>query len=259
MAKVYIGVGHGGSDPGAVKYLVEKDINLKMALACRDYLVSHGVQCKISRENDKNMTVTQKTNEANAWSADFALDIHNNAGGGDGFEIIHSINGGKGKEFAQNIEKEVIKIGQNSRGLKTKKGSHGDYFGFIRQTHMPAVICEGVFVDNKADAAQADTDAECKAFGEAYAKGILKTFGVKASEPSQFVPAQKPEQSTSAQGYKVKITANALNIRAGAGTNYKVTGCIRDKGIYTIVETKGTWGKLKSGAGWICLDFTKRV
>lgn len=32
MAKVYIGVGHGGSDSGAVKYLVEKDVNLKMAL-----------------------------------------------------------------------------------------------------------------------------------------------------------------------------------------------------------------------------------
>ena len=256
MAKVYIGVGHGGSDPGAVKYLVEKDINLKMALACRDYLVKHGVETKISRENDKTVSINKKTSEANAWGADFALDIHNNAGGGDGFEVIHSINGGKSKEFAQNIEAEVKKIGQNSRGLKTKKGTRGDYFGFIRQTNMPAVICEGVFVDNKADAAQADTDAECRAFGEAYAKGILKTLGVKASE---VVPAQKPAQSTSAQGYIVKVTANALNIRAGAGTNYKVTGCIRDKGIYTIVETRGSWGKLKSGTGWISLNYTKRV
>ena len=43
MAKVYIGVGHGGSDPGAVKYLVEKDIDLQMAKGCRDYLKEHGV------------------------------------------------------------------------------------------------------------------------------------------------------------------------------------------------------------------------
>lgn len=62
-----------------------------------------------------------------------------------------------------------------------------------------------------------------------------------------------------------KVTADALNIRKGAGTNYAVTGCIKDKGTYTIVaeqtgqgSTKG-WGKLKSGAGWISLDFVKKV
>ena len=32
-----------------------------------------------------------------------------------------------------------------------------------------------------------------------------------------------------------------------------------DKGVYTIVQTSGNWGKLKSGAGWICLDYTTRV
>ena len=36
--KVFLGVGHGGSDPGAVKYIKEADVNLNMALACRDYL-----------------------------------------------------------------------------------------------------------------------------------------------------------------------------------------------------------------------------
>jgi N-acetylmuramoyl-L-alanine amidase len=64
--------------------------------------------------------------------------------------------------------------------------------------------------------------------------------------------------------YKVKVTADALNIRKGAGTNYAKTGVIKDKGIYTIVdEKKGKgatlWGKLKSGAGWISLDYAKKV
>ncbi len=59
--------------------------------------------------------------------------------------------------------------------------------------------------------------------------------------------------------YLVKVTADALNIRSGAGTNNPIVGCIRDKGTYTIVETSGNWGKLKSGAGWICLDYTNRV
>lgn len=61
--------------------------------------------------------------------------------------------------------------------------------------------------------------------------------------------------------YKVKVNdATVLNIRKGAGTNFAVTGKISDNGIYTIVqEAVGTgakkWGKLKSGAGWISLDY----
>lgn len=67
------------------------------------------------------------------------------------------------------------------------------------------------------------------------------------------------------KSYLAKVTASALNIRKGAGTNFAVTGVIRDKGTYTIVaESKGQgstkgWGKLKSGAGWISLDFVKKV
>ena len=66
---------------------------------------------------------------------------------------------------------------------------------------------------------------------------------------------------TTFKPYLVKINTSALNIRAGAGTNYNKTGCITDRGVYTIVaesagqgSTKG-WGKLKSGAGWISLDY----
>lgn len=64
--------------------------------------------------------------------------------------------------------------------------------------------------------------------------------------------------------YLVKVTAGVLNIRKGPGTNYGTNGTIKDKGVYTIVaESTGTgatkWGKLKSGAGWISLDYTKKV
>ena len=64
---------------------------------------------------------------------------------------------------------------------------------------------------------------------------------------------------TAATNFIVKVTADALNIRKGAGTNYSVTGVIRDGGCYTIVQTSGNWGKLKSGAGWICLDYTQTL
>lgn len=58
--------------------------------------------------------------------------------------------------------------------------------------------------------------------------------------------------------YMVKVTASALNIRKGPSTDYTVVGCIRDKGTYTIVEEESGWGRLKSGIGWICLDYTTK-
>ena len=64
---------------------------------------------------------------------------------------------------------------------------------------------------------------------------------------------------TNIQSYKVKIMVDALNIRAGAGTEYKINGCIRDYGVYTIVDEQNGFGKLKSGQGWICLEYTKRI
>lgn len=71
----------------------------------------------------------------------------------------------------------------------------------------------------------------------------------------------QPETPT--EGYLVKVKADVLNIRADAGTEYKITGQIKDHGTYTIVAEKdGTgaskWGKLKSGAGWISLDYVEK-
>jgi uncharacterized protein YraI len=70
---------------------------------------------------------------------------------------------------------------------------------------------------------------------------------------------QSPPATEPTSNYLVKVTANKLNIRSGPGTNYKIQGTITDKGIYTIVDTQGKWGKLKSGAGWIYLDYTKKI
>jgi len=59
--------------------------------------------------------------------------------------------------------------------------------------------------------------------------------------------------------YLVKVATDVLNVRAGAGTQYKINTQIKRNQIYTIVGEKDKWGKLKSGAGWIHLDYVKRV
>ena len=144
----------------------------KYNIACRDFLKAHGVEVLMSRTTDENDPVTDEINECNAFEPDLAVDIHNNSGGGDGFEIFYHYKGGISKNLAENIEDEVKKIGQNSRGCKTKLNSNGsDYYAFIRGTICPAVICEGCFVDNETDVQIADSIEKQKAFGVAYAKG----------------------------------------------------------------------------------------
>jgi N-acetylmuramoyl-L-alanine amidase len=180
MTKVFLGVGHGGADSGAVgNGLKEKDLNLQIALACRDELERHGVTVLMSRTKDEADSVNEEIKECNAFSPDLAADIHINAGGGDGAEVFHTLSGGKGKALAENINNEIIAIGQNSRGVKTRANKSGkDYYAFIRGTKAPAVIIECAFIDNKTDIAIVDTAAEQKAFGVAIAKGILKTLNI---------------------------------------------------------------------------------
>jgi hypothetical protein len=85
---------------------------------------------------------------------------------------------------------------------------------------------------------------------------LANTVNAMLDGASTLQPTPEP---TSSSAYLVKVTTDALNIRQGVGTGTPVVGCIRDKGTYTIVETQGNWGRLKSGAGWICLDYTKRL
>lgn len=59
--------------------------------------------------------------------------------------------------------------------------------------------------------------------------------------------------------YTVKVTADVLDVICGDGVDIKVACQIKKNESYTIVEEKDGWGKLKSGAGWICLKYTKKV
>lgn len=172
---------HGGNDPGAVaNNTKEKDLNLQIALACKDYLTQYGIEVKLSRTKDENDPLSEEIRECNSFAPDIAVDIHCNAGKGDGAEVFHHYGGGTGKTLATNILDEIIKIGQNSRGAKTRKNSAGrDYYGFIREVKAPAVIVECAFVDNATDLEILATEGKRKSMGQAIAKGILKTLGVE--------------------------------------------------------------------------------
>nr|DAI65522.1 MAG TPA: SH3 domain protein [Caudoviricetes sp.] len=59
-------------------------------------------------------------------------------------------------------------------------------------------------------------------------------------------------------GILYKITANVLNVREKPTVFSKKVGQVRKNEVYTIVEVRGEWGRLKSGLGWISLEYAER-
>lgn len=97
---------------------------------------------------------------------------------------------------------------------------------------------------------------------------LYNRMGVIAAEVNKQLSVKNTSNASKAdesKSYMVKVTASALNVRKGPGMNYDIVERIRDKGVYTIVDEstgKGSdkgWGKLKSGAGWISLDYVNKI
>lgn len=217
MAKrVFIGVGHGGKDPGAMGYVREAEANLTTALELKRLLEAEGFVVGISRTRNEDDPLAEEIREANAFKPDLAIDVHNNAGKGDGFEVYvqTGTHAAKSRAAGQAIEKRVKAIGQNSRGVKTRTNNSGqDYFGFLRQVNAPAIIVEGFFVDNASDAAAFDTAAEQRRLALAYAKGIVDHLGkpgpvyrVQVGAFSKKANAEKMLAELKAKGYNPFIT-----------------------------------------------------
>lgn len=252
MAKVFLSAGHGGSDSGAVgNGLKEKDVNLNILLACRDKLKEYGIDVVCSRTTDENDPVGEEVREANASGAELAVSFHNNAGGGDGFEAFCNLNNSNAVRLVNIATSYIHALGQNDHGNPLKSGMH---LYFIKNTSMTAVLFETFFVDNAKDKEIGDTVAEQRSIGIAYAKAIIEYLRVKETEVERQTESETKVKGNGSFCFRIKV--DALSIREDAGAENKKVGEIKDKGIYTIVETKksrdgGTWGKLKSGAGWV--------
>ncbi len=85
-----------------------------------------------------------------------------------------------------------------------------------------------------------------------YGQKYFDKYSGNASAPAQTEPSGSVP-------LLVKVSISDLNIRKGPGTEYARTGQFTGKGVFTIVDVSGDWGKLKSGAGWISLNYTTRL
>ena len=114
----------------------------------------------------------------------------------------------------------------------------------VRKSWEDAVSQKGAFHE-------LENAKKCADANKGYA--VFNTSGKQVYPKTDFSP------------YLVEVTATDLNIRKGPGTNYGKTGKFTGKGVFTITEERaGTgsnrgWGKLKSSAGWISLDYVKRL
>lgn len=93
----------------------------------------------------------------------------------------------------------------------------------------------------------------------------LKGNSTEPSKPASTPKPATPDNITVFNPFKVKVSISNLNIRKGPGSNFDKTGRFTGRGIFTIVEvvegkgSKTGWGKLKSGTGWISLDYTTKI
>ncbi|CQR47606.1 Sporulation-specific N-acetylmuramoyl-L-alanine amidase [Paraliobacillus sp. PM-2] len=192
MVKIFIDPGHGGGDPGAsANGLLEKDITLKIALQLRKMLQENykDTEVRLSRINDETKSLTQRTDEANRWNADYLLSVHINAGGGEGFES-YIWNGDYRRKSSTDklrttIHRTIVKqLDWRNRGTKEAN------FHMLRESKMPAVLTENGFIDNAKEAKRMKTDDWIKEVAEAHASGLEAAFDLEKR------PDLKPDQET---------------------------------------------------------------
>ena len=160
---IALDAGHGGIDGGAVGHedledeILEKDIDLEVALMIRDYLEAAGANIYMTRDRDTYIEKTQRAYAANDKGADFFLSIHINSSeyaSPRGTEVHYYKKANEASKYgiesvvaARHIQDEMVAaLGTLDRGLKSSPK-----LAVLNKTAMPAVIVEGAFISNEKD------------------------------------------------------------------------------------------------------------
>lgn len=235
--KLYLDPGHGGNDPGAQgNGLNEKDVTLDIALKIRNILINQfeNIEVRMSRTGNITKSLSQRTNEANSWGADFFMSIHINAfnGSAGGYEdYIHSSlsDTTPTAKYRDLIHAEVIKLNKlHDRGKKKAN------FHVLRESAMPAFLSENGFIDNPHDAALMKQTSWRESVALGHANGIAKAFNLKPK---------------SGAGAIYKVIAGSFKQRENAD---KRVVFLHSEGIEAFVVTTAisgeTWYRVQAGA-----------
>lgn len=179
-ARVFIDPGHGGSDSGAAANgLEEKNVNLDISLQLRDFLQSdHGVEVAMARDDDSTVDLYARAPMANDWGADLFVSVHANAGGGTGFESFRFTGAPQETINYHNALHPATLAGMHDIANVTDRGLKTANFVVLRDTAMPAVLTENLFVDTVADADLLKDPAFITATARGHANGIAAHLGL---------------------------------------------------------------------------------
>lgn len=211
MSKVLICLdpGHGGADTGAVNpqtKLREADVALDLAERVSGVLGQYeGVAVTFTRDRKTSPSypappegLRKRIAFANASGADFFLSFHCNSGGGKGFESFIAVNASAFSKKAQAVLNEKILAYLKGYGI----GAHGDpakvdsqsargRIAVLRDTKMPAVLLENLFIDNPAEEKLLRDGKFLDGLAAAIAEALAALFGLKKKAVAK--PAVKPQ------------------------------------------------------------------
>lgn len=189
--RVVIDPGHGGTDPGAIgNGIVEKEINLEVALKLRDLLVldtgdsggGAAWDVLMTRTDDTSISLGGRTSLANSWPADYFVSIHHNAfssSAANGTESFSFSDGTTSAFVRDNLQGELLSAhGLFDRGSKTAN------FFVLRETVMPAALTEAGFLSNPTDAAVLSAPGSTDRAAEAHLFALQRSVGAAPYLPS---------------------------------------------------------------------------
>ncbi|WP_078557167.1 N-acetylmuramoyl-L-alanine amidase [Bacillus alkalicellulosilyticus] len=177
MTRIFLDPGHGGSDPGAVGHgLQEKNLTLDISRRIRDMLLNEyeDVEVSMSRNSDMFVSLSHRASRANNWGADYFVSVHVNAGEGTGFEsFIHTSQASRTVQLQRIMHSTIInEIEVRDRGRKTAN------FVVLRETAMPAILTENLFIDNPNDAQLLSDSTFLNRIARGHVRGIAQAFNL---------------------------------------------------------------------------------
>lgn len=180
---VIIDAGHGGSDGGTVSgKIIEKDINLSVALKLKTILEDNNIEVILTRNSDEKMSLAQRTSVANDSNADFFISLHCNYYEDDaqiaGLECYYnSPDATESKAYAESIIHAV----SLSNDVKTRYAKTENYY-VLRNIQIPAVLVEMGFLSNYSESQKLLSDDYQEILAQRMAEGIFNK--IKGDENS---------------------------------------------------------------------------
>ncbi len=229
---VVLDPGHGGegtSGSGAIYApFVEKSLNLTVAAKTKEELEEAGFTVYLTHEDDRALSLEERAAYAASVNADILVSIHFNSSGPHdkfGSEVWTSLFSpyfDEGIALGSSILKEITSLGYANKGVKTRAGSSGDYYGIIRHGisyGIPTVIVEHCFIDHPYDRMLLyDTGVDDLAHADAqgiinYARDSKGIEPAYSDNESDLVPESSTDETDFSRGHSSDEGSGSYNRR----------------------------------------------